>query len=107
MKEVLCHPLGPLPWSLATPEGTLRKTNKAAKKLHKSVPFAEKLQQPSATIIDGMALVQKCDQKNFRQVASSNLSSAVPDGSQSILNDVAFYVYHAISIKSTEYHQRR
>jgi hypothetical protein len=24
MKEVLCHPLGPLPWSLATTEGTLR-----------------------------------------------------------------------------------
>ncbi len=26
MKDVLCHPLGLLPWSLATPEGKLRKT---------------------------------------------------------------------------------
>ena len=67
MKEVLCHPLGPLPWSLVIPEGTLRNTNKAvlAKEMHESVPFAQKLQQPSATIIDGMALVQKCDQKPF------------------------------------------
>ena len=30
MSEVLAHPLGPLPWTLANPDGTLRKTNKAA-----------------------------------------------------------------------------
>ena len=29
MKEVLSHPLGPIPWSLATSDCTLRKTNKA------------------------------------------------------------------------------
>ena len=29
MSEVLAHPLGPLPWTLANPDGTLRKTNKA------------------------------------------------------------------------------
>ena len=29
MKEVLSHPLGPIPWSLATADDTLRKTNKA------------------------------------------------------------------------------
>ena len=29
MKEVLGHPLGPLPWSLANSDGSLRKTNKA------------------------------------------------------------------------------
>eukprot|EP00058_Branchiostoma_floridae_P015563 XP_002601051.1 hypothetical protein BRAFLDRAFT_102389 [Branchiostoma floridae] len=30
IKYVLTHPLGPLPWSLANADGTLRKTNKAA-----------------------------------------------------------------------------
>lgn len=30
MRDVLAHPLGPLPWALANADGTLRKTNKAA-----------------------------------------------------------------------------
>ena len=29
MCDVLCHPLGPLPWALAIPDGTMQKTNKA------------------------------------------------------------------------------
>ena len=29
MKGVLSHPLGPIPWSLATSDCTMRKTNKA------------------------------------------------------------------------------
>jgi len=30
MKDVLAHPLGPLPWALANADGIQRKTNKAA-----------------------------------------------------------------------------
>ena len=30
LKDLMCFPLGPLHWSLATPDGSLRKTNKAA-----------------------------------------------------------------------------
>ena len=30
MEDILSHPLGPLPWALSTPEGLLRKTNKAS-----------------------------------------------------------------------------
>ena len=30
MNDVLCHPLGPLPWTLASADGSLRKTNKAS-----------------------------------------------------------------------------
>lgn len=43
MREVLSHPLGPLPWALSTADGLLRKTNKAAlaKELQTSVPFAD------------------------------------------------------------------
>ena len=43
MREVLSHPLGPLPWALSTADGSLRKTNKAAlaKELQKSVPATD------------------------------------------------------------------
>ena len=30
MNDVLCHPIVPLPWSLASADGSLRKTNKAS-----------------------------------------------------------------------------
>jgi len=30
MREVLSHPLGPIPWALVAPDGTLRKTKKTA-----------------------------------------------------------------------------
>ena len=61
MSEVLAHSLGPLPWTLAKLDGTLRKTNKAslAKELQKNVQAADVIPQPSACLIDGMALVQR------------------------------------------------
>ena len=42
------------------PNGTLRKTNKAslAKELQKTVQAADVIHQPSACLLDGMALVQ-------------------------------------------------
>ena len=30
MRDVLCHPLGPLPWALSTVDGSPQKTSKAA-----------------------------------------------------------------------------
>ena len=78
MSEVLAHPLGPLPWTLAKPDDTLRKTNKAslAKELQKNVQAADVIPQPSACLIDGMALVQrlKGDQKTFAEIAESLFS---------------------------------
>ena len=104
MKNVLCHALGPLPWSLATPDGQPRKTNKAvlAKELQKGTPFAENIPQPSATVIDGMALVQKAkaEQKSFGQVAASILASAIREGAQSSRIDIVFDVYREQSIKA-------
>ena len=60
MSEVFTHPLGPPPWTLANPDGTLRKANKAslAKELQKNVQAADVILQPSACLIDGMSLVQ-------------------------------------------------
>ena len=75
MKEVLQYPLGPLPWSLANCDGTIKKTNKAAlaRKLEANVSSAEEITQPSASIIDGMSPIQKTngDHMTFDEQASS------------------------------------
>ena len=106
MSEVLAHPLGPLPWTLAKPHGTLRKTNKAslAKELQKNVQAADVIPQPSACLIDGMALVQrlKGDQKTFAEIAESLFSMALNEGTSSDRIDVAFDDYRDDSIKNAE-----
>ncbi|XP_049888323.1 uncharacterized protein LOC126382481 [Epinephelus moara] len=65
----------PLPWSLANGDGTLRKTSKAvlARELEKQVLPGETIPEPSATIIDGMSLVQKMkgNEQTFSQLADS------------------------------------
>ena len=61
MEDILYHPLGPLPWSLSTQDGLLRKTNKAtlATTLQKNVTIAEQIARNSASVVDGMNLVQR------------------------------------------------
>ena len=55
MRDVLAHPLGPLPWALANPDGSIRNTNKAslARELEKNLSPAETIIHPSSCIIDG------------------------------------------------------
>ena len=78
MKDVIAHPLGPLPWALAHSDGSLRKTNKAAlaRELEKNVSPAEAIPTPSTCIIDGMGLVQRMNgnNKTFAQLAESVLA---------------------------------
>ena len=106
MAEVLSHPLGPLPWALATPHGLLRKTNKAAlaTALQRNVTSAERLPDNSATIIDGMLLIQKVvgDLATFAEVAMIVLSMALKDGCSSQRIDVVFDTYRETSIKNSE-----
>ena len=47
MSEVVAHPLGPFPWTLANPDGTLPKTSKdsLAKELQ-TVQVADVIHQP-------------------------------------------------------------
>ena len=84
MMDILSHSLGHLPWALSTPEGLLRKTNKAslATCLQKNVTVTEALPGHSATVVDGINLVQrvKGDQTTFGKVAKSVLSMALRDG---------------------------
>ena len=67
MKDVLQHPLGPLPWSLANCNGSMKKTNKAvlARKLESMAAPAEVIPQPSACIIDVMSFIQKMNGENL------------------------------------------
>ncbi|KAG0721774.1 hypothetical protein GWK47_000638 [Chionoecetes opilio] len=71
----LCH--GPL----ASGDGSLRKTNKAAlaRELERNVSPAEVIPEPSATIIDGMSLVQKLkgNDNTFHSFAGTALSHVV------------------------------
>ena len=106
MTDILSYPLGPLPWALLTPDGLLRKTNKAslATCLQKKVTVAEELPDLPATVVDGMNLVQqiKGDQTTFGEVAKSVLSMALRDGCQSKRVDVVFDTYKEISMKNSE-----
>ena len=78
LKELLSHPLGPLPWSLACGDGSLRKTDKStlAKEIIKVAEPSEAIPDPKANIIDGMALIHKLKvyDKTFSELANSVLS---------------------------------
>ena len=106
MRDVLSHPLGPLPWSLANIDSSLRKTNKSilAVELEKSVSSAENIQKPTAYLIDGMNLVHRMNgnNKTFAQLADSALHLVLNEGAHSQRIDVVFDVYRKISIKDAE-----
>ena len=106
MKDVLAHPLGPLPWALANADGSLRKTNKAAlaRELEKNVSPAEAIPTTSTCINDGMGLVQRMNgnNKTFTQLAEFVLSMVLYVGGQSGRVDVVFDVYRQPSIKDSE-----
>ncbi|XP_035662311.1 uncharacterized protein LOC118406391 [Branchiostoma floridae] len=106
MREVLSHPLGPLPWSLATPDGMLRKTNKSslAKELLKNAQPVDAIPKPSACVIDGMALVQrlKGDHMSFAAIAENLFQRVLNEGSTSQRVDVVFDDYRETSIKNAE-----
>jgi len=63
LKDVLSHPLGPIPSALAEGDGSLQKTDKAklTKNVTDAVPVVESFSGKSACVIDGMSIVQKLD----------------------------------------------
>ena len=85
MRDVLAHPLGPLPWALANAYGSLRKRNKAAltRELERNVSPTEDIPDPSTCIIDGINLMQKMNGKNktFAQLAESVMPLVLHEGS--------------------------
>ena len=110
IQNVLTHPLGPVPWSLPTDQGSLRKTAKAvlAKELQKHVPVAEDMPEPCAVIIDGMGLVHKLkgDNKKFSDIAQSLLATVLNEFPSAKRIDMVFDVYNDESIKNAERESR-
>lgn len=106
MKEVLAHRLGPIPWALASPEGTLRKTAKSSlpNRLKKNLKPIEAVPEQSACIIDGMALVQRLDANHmtFGDVSTILLKMVLREGASCKRIDVVFDVYREQSIKNAE-----
>ena len=106
MDVILSHPLGPLPWALSTPDGLLRKTNKAtlATALQKNVAVAEHLPEHCAAVVDGMNLVHrvKGDQVTFKDIATTIFAMALKEGMGCSRIDVVFDTYKEVSIKNTE-----
>lgn len=110
MKEVLKHPLGPLPWSLANCDGTAKKTNKAAlaRHLEGRVTSDENPESPSAAIIDGMGLLHKMqgDNTTFSELSEHLLRTVLQTSTSSSRVDVVFDRYSESSIKAAERTQR-
>lgn len=80
MKEVLSHPLAPIPWALANGDTSFRKTDKAnlMKSIAQHAPVMEKLGGASACaacVIDGMSIIQKvnANSKTFGELATDIL----------------------------------
>ena len=110
-RQLHMHPLGPLPSSLATSNGLLRKTNKTqlGRELEKLVQPTAEIPSPSVYMIDGMALVQKLkvsDQMTFDQIADAALPRVLQEGGNSRRIDEVFDVYNEISRKSAERERR-
>jgi len=59
MSDVFCHPLGALPYELANPDGTIRKTNKSVlgREILKNICLVHSTPAGSAYIVDAMAML--------------------------------------------------
>lgn len=106
MRDVFCHPLGPLPWSLANADGTIKKTNKSvlASHLESKVQPAEQISGSCAALIDAMALIHKLSGENhtFDELSDRIFMSVLHAGYGCDRLDVVFDVYREHSIKSAE-----
>ena len=117
MREVLKHPLGPLPWALAAADGSLAKTSKA-KLLHLmegSAPSSDTVPLFSLTsaawLYDGMALLQSLSAANFQtpfQSIGTLILTTIPKKLQEPRGRADFVIdqYPEISIKIIERDQR-
>ena len=112
MKEVLSHPLGAIPWSLATTDGTLRKTNKdkavLSNNLGKESTPSEEIPENSACIIDAMSFVQKIkrNHKTLKEVAETLFRKAMSEKGSCNRVDLIFDVYKQKLIKNGERRNR-
>ena len=106
MKEVLSHPFSPILWSLASSDGTLRKTNKAvlSNTIEQLSSPAEDIPNNTAYIINAMSLFQKIkgNHKTFKDIQEALFERIMAQSGQCSRVDVVFDVYRDKSVKNAE-----
>ena len=126
--EVYSHELGPIPWAIATPHGTLYKTSKPLllEELEKGIPSIQAAREGSVWIIDVFASIQTLKQptsliegeqeenrksnwkpNTFHDISDSILSSMIAVAKPSPARiDFVIDTYIDLSIKEAERQKR-
>ena len=110
-KDLLTHEPGPLPWSLASSDGSLAKTNKAilSKELESGIECLSNLPVvTTAVIIDAMALLHALVRvpDRFSELADMVMTRTPTEAGDATRIDFVRDQYPANSIKSTERSKR-
>ena len=111
LKDLLSHELGPLPWSLASSDGSLAKTNKTilSKLLENGVECLPILPDlTTAVIIDAMAMLQTLVRipNRFSELADMVMTRILIEAGEAARIDFVGDQYPANSIKNTERNKR-
>lgn len=110
LSEVFQYSLGPLPWSLASVDGSLGKTNKSKllESLTKDIEPVEDVPPTSAIIVDGMAILQslKPIPDTFEEPAITVFHRTVPRTSLARRIDFITDRYPEVSRKNLEMEKR-
>ena len=111
IRELLSHELGPIPWSLASCDGSIAKTNKAAlsKLLEEGVESPQILPvDTTAIVIDAMAMLQMLVRipDRFGDLAVVVLDGILKASSNATRIDFVSDQYPKFSIKNTERDKR-
>ena len=110
LRDLLTHELGPVPWSLATYNGSLAKTNKSvlAKLLEDGVEILPNLTNASAVIVDAMAQLKILPRipDCFIDLADLILSAVIKQAGEARRIDFVADQYPSVSIKNIEREKR-
>ena len=106
LREVFQYPLGPLPWSLVSADGSLGKTDKSKllESLTTDIDFVEDVPPTAAIIVDGMAVLQSLKQvpETFEELALAIFHHTISRASLARRVDFVTDRYPEISIKHLE-----
>lgn len=106
LQEVFNYSLGPLPWSLASADGSLctDAKSKLLETLIEGVEPAEDVPPSAASIVDGTAALQAMKEipETFEELATSVFHSVVPHTTLASRVDFVTDRYPDVSIKNPE-----
>ena len=110
LRDVFTYSLGPVPWSLASADGSLCKTvkSKLLEVLVDGVEPAEDVPPTAARIVDGMAILQSIKNvpATFEELAATIFHIVVPQRTLARRIDFITDTYPEISIKNPEREKR-